>query len=140
MADEYRDIRRALEERLATVQDSNGDPKIAYENVKFSPKGEDSWLRTRLNYTTSRPASVGADSQIRYDGIFFIDCFVKANKGTLAADNLAQQVLDLFPYSTLLTENSKEVRIRYSERSAGIQENDDPYYFVPVSVIFYSYI
>lgn len=138
MADEFRDIRRALEKRLATIQDTNGDPQIAFENSNYDPKGETQWLRSVVSYTESKPASVGVNSQIRYDGLMFIDCFVKADIGTVAADALAQQVLDLFPYGELLQENGKEIRIRFSERERGFQS--PPYYQVPVTVTWYSYI
>lgn len=137
MANEFRSIRRALEQRLATVQDSGGEPEIAFENVKYDPAGESQWLRARIEYTENRPAAIGLNSQIKYDGVLFIDCFVNENIGTKTADDLAQSVIDLFPYSTELTEGSVKVRIRYSERAGGV--HDKPWYFVPITISFYTY-
>lgn len=138
MTDQFRDIRRALEKRLADIQDTSLLPAIAFENVNFDPTGRSEWLRSRIVYIESRPSALGPDAMIRYYGVMFVDCFVRADQGTLSADDLAQDVMDLFPYSKLLTEAGRTVRIRFSERSGGLY--DAPWYQVPVTITWYSYI
>ena len=129
------DIRRALEKKLDGIA---GLPKIAWENSKFNPDGQETWIRPNLTIFERRPASVGVNSAILYRGLFLLDCYGKQNKGTDATDTLADTLLTNFAYGTILTENSKDVRIRFAERAGALK--DDPWYYVPVTITWYAYI
>lgn len=138
MADPILDIRRALEKRLAGV---SGIPDIAWENAEFDPTDKNQWVRCVLSPLAQRPSAVGVGVKIRHQGLFLIDVFVRQNKtlaGTKTVDELAQDIQDAFSYGTILTENGNQIRVRFSERNQGLQ--DDPWYFVPIRVEWYSYI
>lgn len=131
-------IRQALEKNLNSI---SGVPKISWENAPFDPQDEDQWLRATVIPTEQRPSAVGVGVKVLHRGIFLVDCFVRQSgnqAGPLAADELAQKVQDAFSYGTVLTEGGNQIRIRYAERSGAI--NDAPWYFVPVSIEWYSFI
>lgn len=129
------DIRRALEKTLNGV---SGLPAIAWENTKFNPVSSDEWLRARLNINEILPSTVGVGNDVRWSGLFTIDCFVKQNTATADADDLADSILGAFAYGTQITENGKTINVRFSERAGGIQ--DAPWYFVPVTITWYAFI
>jgi len=134
---DFSDIRRALERQLAGI---SGIPQIAYENTVYNPEAQTSYVRCMLEVTTQRPAAVGVGVETRHSGLFLVDCFVRADDtqgGPLAADVLAEKVMDGFTYGQVLTENSKRIVIRFSERRGG--RNDPPWYFVPVTIEWYCY-
>lgn len=131
------DIRRALEQQLATLQDSSGDPRIAWENVDFNPSGETTWLRAFLEFSERRPAGVGVGVDLLYQGLLLVNCYSNADQGTATLDALADDVMDLFTYGTTLTENGLNVKIRFAERAGSLY--DKPWYFAPVTVSWYCY-
>ena len=130
------DIRKALEEILTGA---TGLPaKIAFENMKINPSEEDTWLRTKLMISESKAAAVGTGNAVLWRGLLLVDCFGKQNKGPAAVDQLADSILDLFPYGTQITENGKIINIRHAERSGAFQ--DDPWYICPVTITWYCYV
>lgn len=143
MTTDFAPIRRALEKRLAAI---SGIPAIAWENTPFDPdnvkgKAVNKWIRPKIIISNQRPASVGINSQIRHDGIFLIDCFVRTQispVGPKQTDDLAKLIQDAFQYGTEITESGYKISIRFSERSE--ERTDAPWSFVPVTVSFYSYI
>lgn len=134
------DIRRALEQRINSgsyTGITNADD-IAWENTKFDPSGKDAWLRVRMSITERPPAVVGAGGAHRWQGNLFVDCFAAQNIGTGAAELLSDEILSRFDYGTQLTENSKIINIQWADSAASIQ--DAPWYFIPCTIRFYSYI
>ncbi len=137
-ANDFADIRQALETQLSAI---TGVPAIAWENIDFDSKAVDQWLRVQIDITGQRPSAVGQGAQIRHEGLFFVDCFVRYQKtqgGPAAADALAQKIQDAFPYGTILTEGTKRVYIRAAERAGG--RIDSPWYFVPLTISWYCYV
>jgi hypothetical protein len=132
------DIRGAIEIKLAEVQDTSGKPEIAWENINFKPQGEAEWLRLNINFVSRKASGVGQNSQLLYEGVAFIDVFTQSDKSSYDADQLADQVMELFPYGTRLTNGSNTVIIRHAERQGALFEK--PWYQVPVTIQFYSYI
>lgn len=131
------DLKAAIRAQLVNVQDNNGSPAIAWENINFEPQGNNEWLRVRFDFTQRRPAGIGVGVDLLYEGVVFIDCFSKSDIGPRTADLLADSVMEQFTYGTTLTENSLNVKIRFAERSGA--RYDKPWYFVPVTIQFYSY-
>lgn len=128
-------IRRALEKKLATL---SGLPDVAWENVPMTPSGSgDEFIRARVVVQSQRPATVGTDRAIRHDGIFFVDIFQEEGVGAATADEMADNIRALFPVGTILTEESQNVHIRYSERAEGI--SDPPFYMIPLTIAWYAY-
>lgn len=131
-------IRAALESRLNGVASV---PSIGWENTDFDPTGINSWLRTQLEITSQKPSAVGAGAQVRHEGLFLVDAFIRYQKtqgGPNAADALAQKIQDAFPYGTILTSGGARVYIRSAERAGA--RIDSPWYFVPISINWYCYI
>jgi len=134
------DIRRALEQTLnngSYTGVTNADD-IAFENLLFDPTGKDIWIRPRLSIVEQLPSVIGSGNAVRWSGLFLVDCFVKENTATASADVLADEVLAVFPYGTQITENSKIINVRFAESFGAI--HDPPWYFVPISITFYSFI
>lgn len=131
-------IRQALEKHLAAI---SGVPAIAFENVPFDPSALNEYLRAKLIFIEQRPSAVGVGVKTLHRGLFLIDCFVRQEKtanGPARADEIAGTVRDAFSYGTILTEGGNQIRIRFAERAEG--RDDAPWYFVPVTVEWYSFI
>lgn len=134
MANIDKDIRAALESRLADITDV---PSIAYENVSFKPTTGQSYLEVSYSPLTRRPAVAGTNPQQRYDGLFFINCYVPEGTGPAVGDTLAKNVMEAFEATTKLNHNNQTVRIDYAERQLAYV--DSPWYVVPVTIAWYSY-
>ena len=75
------DIRKALEKRLEANADIVANSyAIAWENVSFNPDSHDIFIRPKLDFATQRPVSIGTGAQIRHDGLFLLDVFVRQKK------------------------------------------------------------
>lgn len=153
-------IRAALELKLASV---SGIPDIAWENVKYSPTTGQSFVRPTFIPTLRRPAVRGINPQMRYQGIFTVDCYSPEGNGPGNTDALAETIIEAFPatdsiyYSSvtdsliteaeafitlengarLLQDNITHVSIEYTERQQGNLQS--PWYSVPVDIGWYSY-
>ena len=137
MASIYKDIRAALESKLASV---SGLPSISYENVQFDRQTGTSYIETQFPPTARRPAVRGTNPQQRYDGVFRLICYAPEGNGPAAAEDLADKVLDAFDAATDVSYTngdgaSFKVSIDYAERESG--GLDTPFYYVPVTIGFY---
>jgi len=130
------DIRKVLEERLVSVSGLTVD-QIAWENKKF-PNPSDTWIRAKLMPTEAKAAAIGAGNAVLNRGLFLVDVFIKQNQGPAAADALVDNILAGFAYGTQLTVSGKIINIRHAERAGAFQ--DDPWYYVPVTITWYSYV
>lgn len=131
------DIRAALESEIANVTGIPSAQYRAWENVKFKPDENQTWVRMQISPLSQRPAVRGPDPQLRHDGLFLVDVFVPDKIGPNSADVLADAIRDHFTVDDVYTSNTVNVRFRYSERRAGIQ--DGPWYMVPVTIAWYTY-
>ena len=139
MASIYRDIRAALETKLAAV---SGIPDISYENVSYDRVNGTSYVEIGFLPTLRRPAVRGLSPQQRYDGVFRIVCYTPEGNGPGAADEIADKVLEAFEATTDVSYTNSDdetfvVSIDYAEREGG--GLDTPFYYVPVNIGFYIY-
>jgi len=139
MASIYRDIRAALETKLAAV---SGIPAISYENVSYDRVNGTSYVETYFVPQARRPAVRGLNPQQRYDGVFTVVCYAPEGNGPGAADDIADKVLDAFEATTDVSYTPSggseiKVSIDYAEREGG--GLDTPFYYVPVNIGFYIY-
>lgn len=133
----YTDIRAALEQQAITASGFPNAANRAWENVRFEPTPGTSWARLSLIPSQSRPAVRGPSPQLLYEGLLLCDIFAPEGTGANAAETLADAVRAVFTVDDVLTVNSTNVRIRWSERGQGLV--DSPWYQVPVTVSWYSY-
>jgi len=139
MASIYRDIRAALETKLAAV---SGIPAISHENVSFDRTNGTSYVETFFVPQSRRPAVRGLNPQQRYGGVFTVVCYAAEGNGPGAADEIADKVLDAFEATTDVSYTNGDaetfvVSIDYAEREGG--GLDTPFYYVPVNIGFYIY-
>ena len=139
MASIYRDIRAALETKLAAI---SGIPAISYENVSYERTSGTSYIETYFVPRTRRPAVRGLNPQQRYDGILTVVCYAAENTGPGAADEIADKVINAFEATTDVSytpDGGSEIKVSidYAEREGG--GLDTPYYYVPVNIGFYIY-
>lgn len=131
----FNNIRAALESEIANVTNIPSASNRAWENVSFSPNTGTTWVRMTLIPGEQRPAHLGTNPQIRYQGLFRIDIFVPEGDGAASADALADNIRDHFNVTDDFSSGGDTVRIRYSERGQG--RSDPPWYTVPVTVSWY---
>lgn len=129
------DIRRALEKHLSAI---SGIPSIAYENRAFTPTTGTEWVRSTVQFQNTRQDTLGTNGIEKYEGLYLIDLFYPEGGGPGDADTMADTIKAQFDPGDIFTENGKRIRVEYSERGQG--RNESPWYFVPVSVRWYSYI
>ena len=139
MASIYRDIRAALETKLAAV---SGIPAISHENVSFNRTNGTSYVETFFVPQSRRPAVRGLNPQQRYGGVFTVVCYAAEGNGPGAADEIADKVLNAFEATTDVSYTNSDtetilVSIDYAEREGG--GLDTPFYYVPVNIGFYIY-
>jgi len=139
MASIYRDIRAALETKLAAV---SGIPAISYENVSYDRTNGTSYVETFFVPQSRRPAVRGLNPQQRYGGVFTVVCYAAEGNGPGAADEIADKVLNAFEATTDVSYTNGDaetfvVSIDYAEREGG--GLDTPFYYVPVNIGFYIY-
>ena len=139
MASIYRDIRAALETKLAAV---SGIPAISHENVSFNRTNGTSYEETFFVPQSRRPAVRGLNPQQRYGGVFTVVCYAAEGNGPGAADEIADKVLNAFEATTDVSYTNSDtetilVSIDYAEREGG--GLDTPFYYVPVNIGFYIY-
>ena len=133
----YQSIRHAFEDALEAIAGID-DTNAAFENVAFNPDGKSTWVRCRLQASSQRQAAMGVDAARRDDGLFLVEVFGLQNVGPSAVDVLVDGIIAAFKAGTKLTQDGLNVHIQYAERSAGL--NDAPWYYVPVTIAWYSYI
>jgi hypothetical protein len=128
-------IRQAFNKRLIAT---GGLPEIAWENRDFKPSG-DSFIQASFLPTQSRIANISQPLWIKHEGLSLLTIYTKGNIGPVNADNYADNLLNSFYHGLILLEDNIEIRIRYSERGGG-NNISKPWYQVPVTVGWYSYI
>jgi hypothetical protein len=133
----YTDIRKALEENLLTATGVSSTA-VAWENAMFNPDGKTTWVRSSLQVSSQVAASLGPNAARRDDGVLLLDVFGEQNKGPGTLDTLADNITQVFEPGTLLTAGGKTIRILSCQRSLG--RNEQPWYFIPLAVYFYTYI
>ena len=139
MASIYRDLRAALESKLASITDI---PDISYENVSYDRVNGTEYVESSFLPTLRRPAVRGLNPQQRYQGVFRVVCYAPEGNGPGAADEIADKVLEAFEATTDVSYTPSGgdeiiVSIDYAEREGG--GLDTPFYYVPVNIGFYIY-
>ena len=144
MASIYTSIRSALEYKL---QSTPNLPSIAWENVDFSATDGSSFLKPSFLPTLREPAHRGINPQMRYQGIFTVDCYSPKNEGPASVDDMIDKIINAFEATTTIhyntssgelltdeeyrllvntggdTSNIVNVSIRYAERNGGVAED-----------------
>ena len=90
-----RTIRSEIEGKLTTWANTK-QIKIAYENVEFEKPDSNTWLEFQIIPVTTVNKTVSASRKSLY-GLLQINIYSKVGKGTKEAENLAQELIDLFP-------------------------------------------
>lgn len=134
MAVIYKDIRQALEVRLASI---TGIPDISWENDDYTPTTGTNFVQCVFNPVLREPAVRGLNPQQFYTGNFLVNCFTSADEGPGACDTLANLIIENFEATTDLTANGKTISIRSAERRMGYK--DGAFYMVPVVIYWYIY-
>lgn len=133
---EVADVRAALEARLATVPGIPDSSTWGSENTGEAPEIGTAHLTTRLVFDTPQPLEAPASmTRIRKGGVFEIRLKVPPLDGTAVVDDLAQAVLDHFPYGKDLTSGATTISIpRGSRRWGGGLDDDKAWWVVLVEI------
>lgn len=134
MAAIYDAIQAALESNLADIPSI---PTIIWENTNTEPVSGQEYIVTSFAPTIRRPAVRGLNPQQYYQGIFAVNCYAPADKGSGAANTLAEKVIENFEATSDLTAKGKTISIRTAERRMGMKVNN--HYLVPVIIDWYIY-
>ena len=130
----FQDIRGALQNNLAGV---SGIPAIAWEGVPYSPVVGTPFVEPVLFPTSSIPRTMGAAHLILHEGLFLVTLVYPAVGGTGTMEAMADTVKAAYNVSTPLALNSREVRVRSSQR--GGVEMDSDWMRLLVSIGWYTY-
>lgn len=135
----YDNILAALETRVLSLTDV---PDIAFENVKYIPKTDVTYLRTRFMPMDRRPASCGIGPDLKpymqhYYGVFQIVINCPESKGQAETNKIVNEICDKFEAATDISHEDVYVTIKQVERMRGISEA--PWYKTPVNIHWFSY-
>jgi len=128
------DIRATLDTALAAISSL---PDVAFENVPFEQNAGTPYVRTAFFLTSRRPAVVGPDPQMRYQGLYQVTVCVPTDQGTGDAFEFADLIMTELDGSTDIVGSDVTVSLEYSE--LGPVFYDDPFYCVPVQIAWYVY-
>lgn len=134
------DIRACLDSRLNLAV--SGTTPIAFQNQKFIPVTNTTFIKTAFVPTLRRPAVIGLNPQQRYNGIYNLVICTPEGKGSGGAYDLADTLLDLFNATTDVSHPNYPstdviVHIDYSELDNSFL--DSPYFCTPINIAWYAY-
>lgn len=135
MSTVFRDIAAALNTRLNRLA---GAPPIAWENQGYAPHVGTAYIRPTLLPGDTRQATLGANGEDRTDGLYQVDVFVEAGRGTDAAVSIADTIADHFARGADMAYNDVIVTITRAQRRGGVQTADG-WYMIPVEIYFKSH-
>ncbi|MHB1125238.1 MAG: DUF4128 domain-containing protein [Ramlibacter sp.] len=125
-------IRKALEDRLASLPGGLGDAATAYENAAYTPQAGQPYQRANLLPATPDNAIQGAASYLDV-GVFQITLLYPLGAGTGDAALMAEALRQHFRRGTTLTEGELSVLVTHTPHVArGYPDGDR--WTVPVSV------
>lgn len=127
----YQNIRGALQTRAATATGFPPANQRAYEGVIFTSTAGVPYVRLSLIPSSGRAFALSGGRR-RHLGLFQVDVFYPAAKGTAAAEVLADAIRDQFKPGIRLPLGSDIVLISYSERAAALF--DASWTQIPVTV------
>ena len=109
---------------------------VAWANVNFTPADD---LYLRVSYLESRPESeaFGGD---RTRAIVQVDVVDRKGRGAIKAATVANALEALFTFNTRITASPHTIRVDgepYS--STRLNDNDNGWFFIPVSIPFEVY-
>lgn len=124
----FNDIRSALANRLNTLATAESYA-ISWENTKFNPDAEDTYIKQDMLFGETVQACVGDDGKDLTNGIYQLSVYRPLGGGlTVIPDKIA----DHFKRGTVLTKNTVSVRIVSASISVGF--SDENFYIIPVSI------
>jgi len=131
----FYDISTALNTHLKNMTSA---PDIAWENKNYKPTLKTTYIRPTLLPADSAQATLGDSGTDMNPGIYQVDVFTAANKGTKAALNMADLIANRFKRGTDLTYNGRTVRIRSVSQKSG-STNTGGWYQIPIDITYISY-
>jgi hypothetical protein len=131
----FADIDTALDTQLGALLPL---PAIAWENKTYTPALGTLYLRPTSLPGEVVQASLGDNGQDQNVGVYQVDVFAKPNTGKKAAIVQADLVADHFKRGTLLTHNSRSVRIRSVRRKVGTN-NSDGWFMITIEITYISF-
>ena len=136
----YHEIRAALDAYLEAWDDVpkiGGALQVNWENTQFSKPQPNTtpWISTALLIADADGRTLGGTPYTRLDGIYHLNIFAPAGRGTMVADQLADSLMIRFKSGTSLSKNTTAVTLRTPFRAPGRTETD--WYQIPVQVRWY---
>ena len=137
----YSEIRDALDAYLEAWDDVpklGGQLLVDWENETFEKPSSftDPWISPRLLHAPADGRTLGGDPRTRLNGVYHVNIFAPAGRGTKAADRLADSLMRRFKSGVRPTSGSTTVTLRTPFRAPGRTETD--WYQVPVEVRWFS--
>ena len=122
----YSKIQGVLDAQLQTVV---GIPFVQLENTRYEPKTGVPFVRPTFMPVEAMRLSNGYDLA---QGIYTVDVFYPADKGTATASAMADAIKDAFPRALVLPGDGIEVHITKSYRD--MAQTFQQFYQIPVIV------
>jgi hypothetical protein len=132
----HQDIRAALTAQAATASGFPATTQRAYDGTLFTPTANTPWVRLTFVPNVARPFDTAAAID-ENRGMFLISLFHPSGAGTLASDQLADAVRDVFKPKDDLFQGSTRVRIERRERRQAVVDRDDPSWLMAVVVVYW---
>lgn len=119
----------------ARLKETGGLPSLFFENSKFNQIADQAHVRTKFSITSRRTVTLGANKQIRHQGLYTMTICVPEESGSGKAMEYADILLEAFPNSTHIGPNDLRISLQYSELGSAFAE--EPFYCLPVRCVWY---
>lgn len=130
----YTDIRKTLEVYLSNT---SSIPVVAWENVSFSPDTNTPFIKFQFQPTSRRPAHLGLNPQMRYQGIVTLLVHQPENQGPGDTEDLVDTLIDRFDATKDISYGGVIVSLEYAERERSYVNS--PWYITPIRIGWYRY-
>ncbi len=127
----YQNIRGALQTRAALAAGFPPANQRAHEGMVFTSTTGVPYARLSLIPSSARPFALSGQRR-QHRGLFQVDVFYPANKGTGPAETVADAIRDQFKPGDRIPLGADIVLISYSERAAALF--DAAWTQIPVTV------
>jgi len=122
------EIASALETHLSTM---NPLPSVAWQNVKFTPNLNSTYLRPFFIPGIPVKLGVSDDGRFLTNSIFQINVITPSGRGAGPALDFVDRLFSHFPVGLELETETDGFKIRVTSRRSELGENDGSFYVVP---------
>lgn len=129
-------IRNALNARLNSL---SALPSVAWENIAFTPKTNETHVRVNFLPGATRAAANHKSAMDFESGLYQLDIYAPQDQGPNTASTLAERIRQHFSRGLVLTNSGISVNIEATP-SMVVADREGPFWRIRLTVPWFSYV